>query len=141
MKIYIKGQSIPNPGPGTHGFVCTLDDQLIPDCIYKFPTVEKTDNVKQDMLALIHAIEWAIRFPDHKIQIYTCNGFIEAGYNSYLPKWEERNFHDIQGQVVKNLILWNKISELKKLFKGRVLFKKKIEMPWMIYLDNYLKKD
>jgi ribonuclease HI len=137
IKIYIKGNCNPNPGPGTHGFLATLNDQEIPDCKFKFICEEKTDNVRQEMLALIHAMEWAISLKsDHKFHFYTCNGFISNGYNDFLPIWEKK-----ENPEVKNMHLWNRISELKKESNFKVFFKKKIEMPWMMHLDDFLKNN
>lgn len=141
IEIYIKGNCVPNPGQGNHGFVCTLNDVGIPDCRFVFPT-EETNNVREDMLALIHAIEWSLNFQaEYKIKIYTCNGFVENGFNGYLPSWEENGFLTASGDPVKNIPLWEKVAEMKKKFTGTVQWKKKEKNTWFIILEKYLKKN
>lgn len=103
INIYTDGACKGNPGPGGYGLAAFIDSC----CINFFScTEEDTTNNRQELKAIITALEWAETiYSDKKVCIYSDSAYCVNMINSWIHTWAKNNWKNSKKQIVENLDL------------------------------------
>lgn len=109
--IYTDGGCSKNPGGyGGYGVVVTSDGKIIDELFGGEP---ETTNNQMELLAVIHALEYAADLHDAgNITLYSDSQYVVRGISEWMPNWRATGW---KNGTVKNLPFWKKIDELMQI--------------------------
>jgi ribonuclease HI len=111
--IYTDGSSRGNPGPGGWGAIIA-DGEIVKE----LGGVEKrTTNNRMELIAVVKALEYAIRRKLQSAEIRTDSSYVLKGATLWLPNWKRRNWKtagssEEKQMEVANRALWEKMDFL-----------------------------
>lgn len=100
--IYTDGSCRINPGAGAFA-VIVLNENIITKA-YRQET-ENTTNNREELKAIIWAIEYALNNPNNKYIIYTDSSYAEQSINKWSFNWSLNDWKNSKGFTVENLDL------------------------------------
>lgn len=106
--IFTDGACRGNPGPGGWG------------ALLRYKEIEKTingaiDNTTNNRMELTAVIQALLSLKEScTIDLTTDSMYVKDGITKWLPQWQKRNWRTADKKPVKNLDLWQKLSELTK---------------------------
>lgn len=101
--IYTDGSCSKNPGPGGFSVIAILNDNTI--CYAHSESCSNTTNNREELKAIISAIEYTNSLPDQNFIIYTDSSYAEQSINNWMYKWYNNNWQNSKKQTVENLDL------------------------------------
>jgi ribonuclease HI len=104
--IFCDGACSGNPGPGAWAYIVFDNDQSIASGC---GAEEDTTNNRMELMAAIKAIEAF----DNCIVIVDSQ-YVKNGITQWIHKWELKNWKTSDGQIVKNMDLWQKLHILNQ---------------------------
>jgi ribonuclease HI len=109
IKIYTDGACSGNPGPGGWGAL------LIHDAKQKqiYGSQKHTTNNQMELMAAIEALA-CLKKPC-TIELYTDSIYLKDGMTKWLPNWLKNNWQKRDNSVIKNLDLWQKLSDFTSM--------------------------
>ena len=118
VKIYTDGACVGNPGPGGWAAVILTDK----DKKQIFGGEKLTTNNRMELTAAIKALEYCSEKEGNQpslkqILVYTDSSYVKEGITVWINKWEKNNWKTADKKNVKNVDLWKKLKELKKINK------------------------
>jgi len=108
IEIYVDGGCRPgNPGHGAWAFIVVHKNQIIHE---EAEYGGETTNNIMELTAAIKALEWCIDngHQDDLIYIMVDSQYVEQGMNSWVEKWEKRNWKTGNREPVANQELWRR---------------------------------
>lgn len=115
--IYSDGSSRGNPGPGGFGAVMIYPDASGVLKIDEYGGNESvTTNNRMELLGVITALESLIGYygkddSKHTVSIYTDSGYVINGIESWIQGWKRNNWITKTKEPVKNVDLWQRLSD------------------------------
>ena len=104
-------------------FFIDKDDQVIDETEWIEGDI---DRIRTELMAIIKVLEWGIEYGyNEKEHLYvtTTDETISKGINEYYQGWIKRGWKTKKdNKDVKNRDLWERLIELKDLYKGNVSF-------------------
>ena len=116
VKIYTDGACSHNPGKGGYGIVLIYNknEEVIQKTISK--GFLNTTNNRMELLAVVEALS-ALKKPC-EVELYSDSKYvIDAINKNWLGGWIKRGWKTADKSPVKNIDLWQKFLEAKKLHK------------------------
>ncbi len=96
-------------GEGGWGAIIYHSDQITFLGGYQAQT---TNNV-MELLGPIHALERCLLLPKQKINICSDAKYFVNGFNDWMHRWHKRNWKRGENGVVANLIMWERLYDIK----------------------------
>lgn len=110
INIYTDGSSRGNPGPGGFGVVAFIhDNENFPDYSYSEST-ENTTNNREELKAILHAFEYAMRLQNHPFYknlnltfiIYSDSSYCVNICNDWIFTWARNNWLNSKNKTIEN---------------------------------------
>ena len=103
INIYTDGSCSNNPGKGGFGVVCISENKYI-NYVYREQCQETTNN-REELKAIIKAIEFAKKNPEKDFIIYTDSSYAEQSINNWMYNWYYQNWKNSKNKTIENLDL------------------------------------
>ncbi len=114
ITIYTDGGCRGNPGIGGWGVYFNYKNKE-----KKLNGYEKnTTNNRMELTAAIKALQH-LKIPNNKniaIILFTDSKYLIQGLIQYLPKWQKNNWQTANKKPVKNIDLWQQLTELNNIY-------------------------
>ena len=107
VHLYTDGASGGNPGPGGWGFI--LRHVTSGKEMEQSGAERDTTNNRMELTAVIRGLEALKR--SCRVELYTDSVYVGKGISEWMPKWKKRAWKR-DGQLVKNVELWQRLDEL-----------------------------
>ena len=116
IKIYTDGACVGNPGPGGWAAIILANNEKKE----LFGGEKLTTNNRMELTAAIKALEYCNEQEGKqpslkKIKIYTDSLYLKEGITVWINSWEKNNWKTADKKNVKNIDLWKKLIDHKKL--------------------------
>jgi len=105
VTIFTDGACRNNPGPG--GWAAVLLYQGRQRALSG--SAPSTTNNRMELMAAIEALN-ALKRPC-AVELFTDSEYLKKGIHNWLPRWKTRGFFTIDGQLVKNQDLWQRLEQ------------------------------
>jgi ribonuclease HI len=105
VTIFTDGACRKNPGPG--GWAAVLMYQGRQRVLSG--SAPNTTNNRMELMAAIEGLNALKR--SCAVELFTDSEYLRKGIQSWLPRWKTRGFLTVDGQLVKNQDLWQKLEQ------------------------------
>lgn len=124
VKIYSDGSSRGNPGRGGYGTIIKYVDNKGTEHIREFSAGYKnTTNNRMELMGCIVGLEALTKACD--VLIYSDSKYLTDAFNlKWVDSWLKNDFRRGTKQEVKNIDLWERLLEAKKIHKTKFIWVK-----------------